>query len=160
MTDLDRPPQLLLGTGILTWPAAERDLGRYGTVSLRPEADSFDLARFTLGDWDGMYVRLHATVTALRWPVMPTDPLLGVGPRAPEVGRTYPLGAGALFVLDRTEAPGYAVGTVPTGPVPRPTRWLDVQRLYDLHNHIVSLEAHRIADPPHSARVWSSPLDL
>lgn len=131
---------VLLGEGLLTWPPAERELGRFGTVSLRqPQTHShhqFD------ADLAGHIVRLTFTVTAVRTAVLQPHPRLGITPETPRQGEAIDLGIGALFVLDLPELGPIAIGVLPTEQRLRPVHWLDPAALYKAQNQYGALTAH------------------
>lgn len=129
-----------LGKGLLTWPPAERELGRFGTVSLRqPETHVYH--QFD-ADLVGQIVRLAFTVTAVRTAALRPDPRLGIAPEAPRAGEEIDLGVGALFVLELPGLGPVAVGVVPTEQRLRPVHWLDPAALYKAQNQYGMLTAH------------------
>ncbi|MCH7229994.1 hypothetical protein L0U85_03840 [Glycomyces sp. L485] len=129
-----------LGKGLLTWPPAERELGRFGTVSLRkPETH---LYRQFDADLVGQTVRLAFTVTAVRVAALQPDPRLGVAPQPPRAGEEVDLGIGVMFVLDLPRRGPVAVGVLPTEQRLRPVDWLDPAALYKAQNQYGQLTAH------------------
>lgn len=138
MSALIKPIEL--GTGVLTWPPAERELGRFGTVSLR-EPNAHQLRPFETAA-AGEVVRLAFTVAVVRSAMLPPNRHLGIEPQTPYVGEEIDLGIGVLFVLDMPGLGPVAVGVLPTEQRLRPDQWLDPAALYKAHNHLGYLVAH------------------
>jgi hypothetical protein len=139
MTSIEQP--MILGEGILTWPPAERDLGRFGTVCLRtPNTNQF--ARFD-NALDGAVVRLSFTVTYVRAVTMAPPTRLGISEVGqPGIGEEINLGIGALFTVDLEEYGPIAIGVLPTEQRLRPDQWLDVTSLFRAANQLGHLTAH------------------
>lgn len=132
----DRP--LLLGRGVLDWPAIERKGGRYGLVALHPEGPpddrqvdpvflGGDLAAGHAGETGGLLARV---VEGRRY-------------HAPAPGAELLLGHGRLF-FKRAEDDGYRDAADPNlvGVEPADGReedWLDPSALYDLHHSVVEI---------------------
>jgi hypothetical protein len=138
MSTVDQPVEL--GNGILTWPPAERELGRFGTVSLRQE-NTDQLRRFDTAP-AGEIVRLAFTVAVVRAPALPPNRHLGIAPAVPRLGEEIDLGVGLLFILDLPGLGPVAVGVLPTEQRLRPDQWLDPAALYKAHNQNGYLVAH------------------
>lgn len=133
-----------LGEGILTWMPAERELGRWGSVSLRIDGNEFAVFRDLPV---GMQVRLSATVLQVRHVVLPPDPTRGLQASTPHVGERIELGSGLLFAPDLAglNAP-IAVGIAPPPGQWRAHQWLSPTALYRAHNHRVRLEIRPYPD--------------
>ncbi|GAB4001604.1 hypothetical protein GCM10029992_37580 [Glycomyces albus] len=134
---------VLLGEGLLTWPPAERELGRFGTVSLR-RPDTHTYLQFD-GRLIGQVIELAFTVTRLRLAAAQPDPRLGVTSEEPTVGEEIGLGIGAMFILDLPGLGPAAVGVLPTEQCLRPVDWLDPAALYKGQNQYGRLIAHPYA---------------
>jgi hypothetical protein len=138
MSTIEQP--VLLGEGILTWPPAERELGRFGTVCIR-QANTNQLRRFDTAPV-GEIVRLAFTVEYVCVEGPPPDRHLGIEPQTPCIGEEIDLGIGLLFVLDLAGLGPVAVGILPTEQRLRPDQWLDVAALYKAQNQSGHLTAH------------------
>jgi len=138
MNTIEQPVQL--GEGILTWPPAERELGRFGSICLR-QANTNQLRRFDTAP-AGEIVRLAFTVEYVRAAILPPNEHLGIEPTTPCLGEEIDLGIGILFVLDLSGLGPVAVGILPTEQRLRHDQWLDPVALYKAHNQSGRLTAH------------------
>lgn len=129
-----------LGTGILTWHAAERRSDRYGSVFLMEDGhtshsthDPEEKLDFTaIATVEGKRGRLIATVLSPRISTHVGDLFRGIFPSVPTLGEPILLGKGTLFVT-----PLRAVGLSPDDG--RNTDWLDPYALYRAHEQLVDL---------------------
>lgn len=144
----------MLGEGVLRWPPDTADepatvAFQYAqAVGLMAEGNQwirFDRAPV------GRTVRLLATVTALRGPVLPEDASRGIVPSLPRLGETVELGYGTLFVCNAFEGVRTGVGVIPEQVAAADDDWLDRDRLYRVHNHIVRLGY--VEDEPRMFRI-------
>jgi hypothetical protein len=134
----------LLGTGVFTWTATERQTNRYGSVYLIKEGGH----SLVEGPWpslidetiarrfDGFAGDLIAVVKIARESTHIGDLFHGVYPRKPEVGQIIVLGNGQLFTLPAPDG-GIGVGLRPSDG--RTTMWLGIRALYDAHEQTVEL---------------------
>lgn len=143
-----------LGEGVLRWPPDGSDdpstvAFQYAqAVGLMAEGNRwvrFDRAPI------GRTVHLLATVVALRGPVLLEDASRGIVPSLPRLGETVELGRGTLFVCNAFEEARTGVGVVPEQVMTVDGDWLDRDRLYRVHNHIVRLGY--VEDRPRAFRI-------
>lgn len=136
--------ELLLGSGWLNWDSGERISGRYGTVTLRSQADPEANAdsRFP-NALIGESGKLYATVLA-------ADPRV-VAEVLP-VGSVELLGEGELFrEVSWHDAGGPGTEFEQIGVIPADgcaEEWLDPETLRLLHGQQVELSFHPHGPPP------------
>lgn len=132
--------EILLGKGVLSWPACERRSARYGTVMLMQEGtNSFTKEErpvtLETKPEPGQRVKLFVVVTKSRKSTHLGDLFLGISPSTPSIGERIDLGEGSLFYEDFR---GYTlVGLRPDDG--RKSDWLDPKKLYQAHEQSVEL---------------------
>lgn len=122
---------MIIGTGILNWPAAERRSDRYGVVTLYIDTDSENSINLKK-DFDGFLGILKAKVLSTRDSEHIGDLARGILPSTPNVGDIIELGRGHLFFTTNN-----GVGLYPEDN--RSTDWLDPNQLYKVHSQTVEL---------------------
>lgn len=128
---------VVLGEGMLAWPAGERHTDRYGTVYLTsPDGQPVSLSTALAGT----YGHLVAVVLVTRRSRHIGDWARGLAPTTPTVGETITLGVGTLFIatLGDPENTVDLLGLTPDDG--RPTDWMSPAALYRSHDQTVRLE--------------------
>lgn len=133
------PEAVLLGTGVLNWPASERISDRYGLVGLwnapmGEDEKPIDLIHLDVG-----------IVGTLKVKVLETRQSLHIGDLArriptsiPKVDSVIVLGTGMLFYHRYKGEDFDYVGVEPTDPE-KEYDWLDPHQLYKVHQQTVEL---------------------
>jgi hypothetical protein len=125
----------LLGRGVLSWDADERQSDRYGTVRLfrhhRPHAPFVTIAGAPVGTIGDLLVRVIET----RKSNHVGDVFRKIYPIMPEAGEQIILGVGIL--ARHACEPDYVVGVIPLGE--RDKDWLKPKALYRAHDQTVDL---------------------
>ena len=139
---------VVLGVGVLNWPARERRGDRYGLIGLNSKSGGYD-GENSIEDAKkykalppeqdpvyGKHGKLVAMVLETRQSGHIGDLFHGVFPVTPEVGQEIALGEGTLF---HEESEGFdgLVGLRPDDG--RNTLWLDINSLYRCHDQTVEL---------------------
>lgn len=126
-----------LGTGVLSWPAAERRSDRYGTVMLCTDAGETTSGYVNPAARPvGQRGRLVAEVLETRESFHIGDMFRGFYPETPAVGETVVLGDGTFFV-ESTDWGAVLMGLRPDDS--RHSDWLDPKALYRTHDQTVRL---------------------
>lgn len=145
---------IVLGAGVLGWPATERQTDRYGFIHLNPGADD----DFAPHRFDVVHAGTHGRLVAVVLETRPS-PHIGDWARAfatttPEVGEEITLGTGTLLVISSPCLP-FLIGVKPDQD--RPHNWMDPAALYRCHYQTVRLELHPDAAPAtNGARCYGS----
>jgi len=134
--------EVILGTGILTWPAGERRSDRYGFVFLMMDGETSEtsggdsiLNKAALLKAQGRYGSLEARVIRPMKSTHIGDLFRGLYPTTPQAGDVIVLGTGTLVAAEATWGP--LVGLEPADG--RDTDWLDPPALYRAHEQFVTL---------------------
>lgn len=127
---------MIVGDGVLTWPAEERRSDRYGFVMLLPSYEAPEpktLIPICIAPTPGT---LWVEVTETRHSDHVGDLFRGIAPRTPQVGDWIKLGTGKLMY-------GLCGKTLQVvGLVPEPMRtadWMSPRALYDATHQTVIL---------------------
>lgn len=147
-----------IGSGILTWCAAERQSGRYGAFFLAPTDFSETVVRPVHIDhpalcaFEGLHVRITVAVVESRPSGHGGDQALKVFPGAPPaVGTMIQLGVGRLVLLDHSafdpddHPTQIGIGLAPSDG--RHLLWLDPEILYLVHDQAVEIFIEPTTDP-------------
>jgi hypothetical protein len=119
-----------LGTGTMSWPAAERRSDRYGCVMI-VEGDVNEGV-------DGLNGWIVAKVLETRESGHIGDLFRGIFPVAPSKGEEIHLGHGTAFYLREAAGENLCVGVRP--PEPRgAVDWMNPEMLYRAHEQTVEL---------------------
>jgi len=133
----DEDSAILMGTGIVGWPVAERESGRYGYIALYPNMDPkakalyFKRLEYEVGT-------LGAVVIHTRKKESSGDLKRGFIPTIPEVGSKFILGKGILwspgYVKFKSKGDPRCLGLKPIINELQPKDWLDPKVLYKIVN--------------------------
>jgi len=121
----------LIGTGILSWPSAERISGRYGCMNLRRDLND-DFFIKLKRNLSGRCGTLVAVVKETRSSGHVGDFFRGLRPSTPKIGERIELGTGTIFYDDHK-----TIGLRPGDG--RGSDWLDPRKLYRLHDQTIKL---------------------
>ncbi len=145
---------IVLGQGVLGWPADERHSDRYGLIHLNAIPDS---AHFTPLQFDTALVGTHGHLVAVVLETRPS-PHIGdfgraVGPSTPTVGDEIALGTGTLCVVPWRW--GFSlVGVKPDED--RSHDWMDPAALYRCHHQTIRLELRHDTASANNGRCYGS----
>lgn len=128
---------VVLGQGVLSWPTAERQSDRYGSVTLFNNPGSGQLDCVTWNNVpEGATGTLVAHIVETRESHHIGDFFRGIFPSTPNPGERIVLGTGTLFRESR-----YGTDSVGLRPADgRDDDWLDPRALYRCHDQTVRLE--------------------
>lgn len=128
-----------LGIGRLSWPRGERVSDRYGCVLLMHDGDSLiEPSGYVHFDTSlaGTRGSLVAHVLETRDSTHIGDLFRGLFPQTPDVGETFRLGTGEVF-LEQVDGNTPCIGLDPGDG--RQSDWLDPRALYRVHEQTVRL---------------------
>ncbi|WP_335989854.1 hypothetical protein [Glycomyces sp. MUSA5-2] len=142
---MHQPARKFLLSGIFSLPAAEIDIGRFGSFRIgRPVYSSGNKLRalnYQLPDLElaGTRVILTARVSGVHAPVLGADPDFGVQPRTVAIGDEIEIGRGRLHRLPGRAHRPPTIGLLPDAATFGP--WLDPQACCDLDMQTIRLYA-------------------
>jgi hypothetical protein len=146
---------IVLGEGVLGWPAEERQTDRYGLIHLNPGANTDD--SFAPHVFDTAHAGAHGRLVAVVLETRPSrhvgDWARALGPTTPEVGEETTLGTGTLLIVAWRWGPSL-IGVKPDQD--RNHDWLDPAALYRCHHQTVRLELRPDGTAVHDPRCYGS----
>lgn len=118
--------------GILEWPQAERDTGRYGVITLY-DGIKMDSKRIIIKTRRTGYGTLSAIVVETRKPFHNGDPRLRRIPKVPNVNDKFILGSGLVSYPDARAICVEPIIQIIGKP------WMDIDVLYNIVNQTVRI---------------------